>query len=312
MMGRKLGVGMASKVMAEVGNEFIAKEFGNMAKQKQIHVLADETLGGIKREYVETNRKAEVGDYIVTHFTECFSEGKAYEVIFENCGEIVVLDDEMEEHILSEENYRTLEPTDIVRLRDENAVEQRFRLVDRKAEVGERVLVKMDADADEHNLGKVYEVIGLDGELVDTSGFYDDESTLNLIQSDYYVLVPVESESSPQSTDDIIANLVRRVAELERRDEEHRHVIERMGLEVDAVERSYGELFSDVKRDIETWTQEVEKVRRTADTAEANLEDLATRQRDHLRRLREMERRASKKITLDAEVLAKLIGGDVE
>lgn len=36
----------------------------------KIHVLADETLGGIKREYVEVDRKAEVGEKIIT-ITKC-------------------------------------------------------------------------------------------------------------------------------------------------------------------------------------------------------------------------------------------------
>ncbi len=38
----------------------MAKEIVNA--NAKIHVLADETLGGIKREYVEVDRKAEVGD----------------------------------------------------------------------------------------------------------------------------------------------------------------------------------------------------------------------------------------------------------
>ncbi len=41
----------------------MAKEIVNA--NAKIHVLADETLGGIKREYVEVDRKAEVGDKIV-------------------------------------------------------------------------------------------------------------------------------------------------------------------------------------------------------------------------------------------------------
>ncbi|MCU9959250.1 hypothetical protein BJQ92_00763 [Bacillus licheniformis] len=32
---------------------------------EKIHVLADESLGGIKREYVEVNRKAKLGEKIV-------------------------------------------------------------------------------------------------------------------------------------------------------------------------------------------------------------------------------------------------------
>lgn len=166
-----------------------------MTKEKKIHVLADETLGGTLREYVEVNRRAEVGESVYTIISEEFRKVTRVE------GVGAYLDDG---GLIFHENYRVLEPTDIV-LIDGN----KYRLVDRKAEVGERILVKMDAEADEHNLGKVYEVIELDWEFVNTSGFYDDYSTLNLLQEEYYVLDPVVSENkptsnAPQSTDDIV------------------------------------------------------------------------------------------------------------
>ncbi|MEC1602648.1 MULTISPECIES: hypothetical protein [Bacillus] len=37
-----------------------------MTKSNQnVHVLADETLGGIKREYVEVKRKAKIGEKVI-------------------------------------------------------------------------------------------------------------------------------------------------------------------------------------------------------------------------------------------------------
>ncbi|WP_411810098.1 hypothetical protein [Bacillus halotolerans] len=45
-----------------------------------IHVLADETLGGIKREYVEVDRKAEVGEKIIVTSSDTFPEGFIAEV----------------------------------------------------------------------------------------------------------------------------------------------------------------------------------------------------------------------------------------
>src|SRR5690606_27840377 len=96
---------------------------------------------------------------------------------------------------------------------------------------------------------------------------------------------------APQSQDDIIANLVRRVAELERK-------LDESNARIDGT-----------KNDIETWAQEVEKVKVTADTAESNLDDVARRQRNQLCRLQELERSHPKQITLDIDTLAKLIGG---
>lgn len=122
-------------------------------------------------------------------------------------------------------------------------------------------------------------------------------------------IAEVEAEgSNPKSTDDIIANLARRVAELERNEEKHREVIERMGVEISNGERICSELFGDIsgaKRDIETWAQEVEVLRYANEElysrlghVEKDIDDNATLN-------------TPKQITLDVKVLERLIGVDV-
>jgi chromosome segregation ATPase len=92
--------------------------------------------------------------------------------------------------------------------------------VERKANVGDKVIVLNSAHVDSHNIGRVYTVKGFDGELIDTDGFYADGSELNLQEDEYYVLEPTNSEecceASPQITD-LLANLARRVEYLERK-----------------------------------------------------------------------------------------------
>ncbi|NUJ17446.1 hypothetical protein FKN04_12760 [Bacillus glycinifermentans] len=49
-----------------------------MKTNEKIHVLADESLGGIKREYVEVDRKAEVGDLIVITYSDYKDRDEIY------------------------------------------------------------------------------------------------------------------------------------------------------------------------------------------------------------------------------------------
>src|SRR5690606_25035403 len=94
----------------------------------KIHVLADESLGGINREYDEVDRKADVGDRVIGKFGH-------YHVVTNvlRNGE-VCMDDAV--GMYSENYYRTLEPTDFVHIDN-----KRYKLVDRKADVGERIIV---------------------------------------------------------------------------------------------------------------------------------------------------------------------------
>ncbi|NYV67585.1 hypothetical protein HYI36_20105 [Bacillus sp. Gen3] len=144
----------------------------------KIHVLKDESLGGIEREYVmKTEELAAAGDRLPTMVP-------------------------------------ALEPTDIVHIDGD-----RYRMVDRKAEVGENVLV-IDDTCDQYDAGKVYEVReGNDDDIRIDSNM---GGTVFLEISEYRVLEPVEelvgvdhSQASPEVLD-LLANLARRVTAIER------------------------------------------------------------------------------------------------
>nr|WP_326071263.1 hypothetical protein [Bacillus licheniformis] len=215
----------------------IRRELGKMTKtNEKIHVLADESLGGIKREYVEVDRKAKEGEKIVivdkrypgdiyengdiftvdreappgSGFVEC---GEATSGI--NCGGLIYLGE-----------YRVLEPTNIVHIDGPDGTE-RYEMVDRKAEVGEKIVVVDDEDSsEEFGNFRIGEVGTVESYATDDTYFGEyvnvrvsDERGIPLYLHEYRVLVPVESsEEEPQPSDpiDVIANLATRVAELER------------------------------------------------------------------------------------------------
>lgn len=87
---------------------------------EKIHVLVDEKLGGIKREYMEIDRKAEVGEkVIITRKLDCYmldmKIGSIYEVVRlveGSHGDVNVIDDTDEEATASFGGYRVLVPVD--------------------------------------------------------------------------------------------------------------------------------------------------------------------------------------------------------
>ncbi|MBL4968946.1 hypothetical protein I5F18_11990 [Bacillus halotolerans] len=109
----------------------------------KIHVLADETLGGIKREYVEVDRKAEVGEKIIT-VESCkeFEVGEVFTVTERNRWYDGTGISVYETGIgLYHHEYRALKPTDIVHIDG-----QRYEMADRKAKVGEKVITITKCD----------------------------------------------------------------------------------------------------------------------------------------------------------------------
>ncbi|PAC78560.1 hypothetical protein [Bacillus velezensis] len=196
----------------------------------KIHVLADETLGGIKREYVEVDRKAEVGEKIVIVAQGDNEEG------YKN-GDVLTVDREYRPEdgdvesdgassgmncsgLIYREEYRVLEPTDIVHIDGPNGTAQRYELTDRKAEVGEKVIhVTESGESD----GVVTEVTDVGVSMVDVVEYKvsSGEYVCGIYHNLYRVLVPVETEADepqPVDTIDAIANLATRVADLERKD----------------------------------------------------------------------------------------------
>lgn len=196
-----------------------------------IHVLADETLGGIKREYVEVDRKAEVGEkiVIVNADVQCedpYNNGDIFEVeSLLGCSRGIQTSCYRD---IFDFEYHVLEPTDIVHIDG-----QRYELTDRKAEVGEKVIVTKSEDFPK---GFIAEVEIIDDSYEDIS-FYltegiDGNFFLDGTNESYRVLVPVETETAeadePQPADliDVIASLAQEVASLKRTVDRHRDEID--------------------------------------------------------------------------------------
>ncbi|WP_445596652.1 hypothetical protein [Bacillus amyloliquefaciens] len=200
----------------------------------KIHVLADETLGGIKREYVEVDRKAEVGEKIViVEKVDCgdwFGIGETFTVdrTYPTEDGDVYCDDASSVHnvngLIPLYEYHVLEPTDIVHIDG-----QRYEMVDRKAEVGEKVMY-VNKDCGESD-GVVTEVTSVGVSMVDVSGYEkaDEGYVCGLFHGCYRVLVPVEAaEDEPKPADpiDVIASLAQEVASLKRTVDRHRDEID--------------------------------------------------------------------------------------
>lgn len=210
----------------------------------KIHVLADESLGGVKRECVGVIKRYDFG--------------------------------EVEE----------FEPTDIVHIDGE-----RFRLVDRKAEVGERVIIVNadDLNNEGYGVGDIYEGVSSWEFGRDNKGGIDTNCGVSLFHEEYHVLVPVESEQTmdkPESLHDIIANLVKRVAELEHENKSlvRQYAIDKLSEEVEELEERIQRNFNGIKDDIETWSREIETIKHAQNKPQT--------------------------ITIDVDAFVKLIGGE--
>ncbi|WP_411859748.1 hypothetical protein [Bacillus velezensis] len=200
----------------------------------KIHVLADETLGGIKREYVEVDRKAEVGEKIViVEKVDCgdwFGIGETFMVdrTYPTEDGDVYCDDASSVHnvngLIPLYEYHVLEPTDIVHIDG-----GRYVLTDRKAEVGEKI-VHVNKDRGKSD-GVVTEVTDVGSSTIDVVGYEvsDGDSVCGISHGYYRVLIPVEAtEDEPKPADpiDVIANLAQEVASLKRTVDRHRDEID--------------------------------------------------------------------------------------
>ncbi|AXN39831.1 hypothetical protein [Peribacillus butanolivorans] len=160
-------------------------------EQPKVHLIADESIGGIKREFIEVGRKAKVGDYVrLVHIETEFIADE---------GTIAQINSDIEDG-----DVRTLEPTSIVHIDD-----QRYQLAERKAKVGELVLVIKPGI---FKVGDIFEVAT--NEFPFPAVGTDDG--INALEGEYRVLIPVDSAPAEPTPDiDILANLVARVHELE-------------------------------------------------------------------------------------------------
>lgn len=221
----------------------------------KIHVLADETLGGIKREYVEVDRKAEVGEKIVivekADCDEWYENGAIFTVDRARPGKAHVESDEaisgtnLSGFIIREE-YRVLEPTDIVHIDGPDGTTQRYELTDRKAEVGEKVIhVTESGESD----GVVTEVTDVGVSMVDVVEYKvsSGEYVCGIYHNLYRVLLPVETTTAeadePQPVDTVFAigNVAQEVAKLKR-------TVERLENEIDTLHKDNRTLGEELAR----------------------------------------------------------------
>ena len=119
---------------------------------------------------------------------------------------------------------------------------------------------------------------------------------------------------SPKNYEDIIANLVRRVSELEQQTTELEKDNERQAFKIDDLEQYCGGL----KDDIETWAQEVEGLRYTNTElysrlghVEQDTDDLDEKVEMCIDDIVTLDERTnlSQEITISVAELIKLIGG---
>ncbi len=196
----------------------------------KVHVLVDESLGGIKREYVDVDRPAEVGDYVYVHkCEECpeasgkigkctedddFDDGSVdVDIPSTKYGDVTFLD-------AGSDTFTTLGPTDIVHIDG-----ARYRMVERKAKVGDKVLING------HVCEKANGIFIVD--KVEQNGHIH-YGQYGRRPYGYKVLIPLESTNDPDSIIDLIANLARRVTSLERQLTDTQHNLEKFAQQTES------------------------------------------------------------------------------
>lgn len=190
-----------------------------------IHVLKDEKLG-VDREYVAVGREAEVGEKIVivekSGSQDPYNEGDVFTVDAlsgsDDCvRSTAAISDFSHKGTIFHTEYHVLEPTDIVHIDGE-----RYRLEDRKAEVGEKV-IHVNKESGESN-GIVTEVIMNGVSEIEVRAYEDFDGDIieGLSHGYYYVLTPVQDAAESQESDviTVLANLGAEVAELKRKNDQ--------------------------------------------------------------------------------------------
>ncbi|MEK4315791.1 hypothetical protein NSQ37_15230 [Bacillus sp. FSL P4-0334] len=161
----------------------------------KIHVLADETLGGLKREYVEIDRKAEVGEKIVIvekNDFEGYENGDVFTVDRDFHSEMDFVESDVaasygnDSGAIYHDEYHVLEPTDIVHIDG-----RRYEMVEREGEVGDKVIHVYKGESN----GIVRVIRKADDDGVDVDTFEDEEELYSgFYHGYYYVLVPLDKE----------------------------------------------------------------------------------------------------------------------
>jgi hypothetical protein len=192
-----------------------------------VHVLPDENLDGVLREYVEVDRIARVGDYVTKD--GYIRKVSSRDTLF---GDTIEFDeyykDEAGDDVCgwADGYYKTLEPTDIVHIDG-----ARYRIVDRKAKEGDKIIIvkgfeyhdwfKIGETAiveEVDNIGNVYADFNENkrGEWCVGRNYYRVLEPVEPAEEGDDVLTVDETEAS-KSVLDLLANLAQRVTELERK-----------------------------------------------------------------------------------------------
>ncbi|MEH7736858.1 hypothetical protein [Bacillus pumilus] len=187
-------------------------------EKRSIHVLKDEKLG-VDREYVAVDRKAEAGETIIVTFSRDFPEGfianvKEMDDSYDDGSCYLDKDHRGEDYLDgTHENYHVLEPTDIVHIDGE-----RYRLEDREAEVGEKVMYVNNENGESDGVVAEVSDVGLSSVDVIAYEDYDGETVCGFSHDAYRVLTPVQDAAEAQESDviTVLANLGAEVAELKR------------------------------------------------------------------------------------------------
>lgn len=185
------------------------RDWFTLETDEPITLLPDESLGGVLREYREVKRKANVGETVKVIASDSAENGVvgSIGVCTRNdqfCDESIdttLTHDEDGFIDVVRAEYVVLEPTDILRIGAE-----RFRMVDRKAAVGERVIVTKDGALSVSGHGRYYncgdlaavKLVGDCGDIyADLTGnaHYYMDGQWRVGPDQYAVLEPVESEA---------------------------------------------------------------------------------------------------------------------
>ncbi|MCR8843107.1 hypothetical protein NQ117_05395 [Paenibacillus sp. SC116] len=224
-------------VEAENGERHIINEKGLRILNENvtdITVLTDEL--GLQREYREVKRKAVEDERIKVTDRSHRLGGEVLTVIDADinwsadsgseCRDGTGVEVESGD-ALFHRRYVVLEPTDIIRINGE-----RFRLVERKATVGERIVITKKHWDDRFEVGKSYEVIesGPDVFVKHPEGTNHKHGGACVGYASYSVLEPLSSATPEQPTEELtqdstqstidglvgtVANLARRLTEVE-------------------------------------------------------------------------------------------------
>lgn len=189
-------------VEAENGERHLIGEDGLRIIDAGVTVLPDESLGGVLREYREVKRNANVGERIRNLRARTdYPEGHVAEVLrTSHDGNAVTKDLVGFTRYSGESSYVVLEPTNIVHIDG-----ARFHMLDRKAAVGERVIVvnegRESSGGRYYRIGNVGVMLGegyAHGNIrADFTGNdeYRGDGRWSVSPGDYRVLEPVKDEA---------------------------------------------------------------------------------------------------------------------